>query len=175
MSIARRTLTALCVFVAATRPRRDGPGRSGLDGPAAELPGGWAMASLGFAADGPSSPRTSTSLSQVPPDTRLTVERRRAGGAGRDGALRSTAPRASLAKKALAVAPSGAAVAAWYELTKPDAPDSPRRYRAAFRASDGTWGEPVTLAEPNANGSNANGRRGGDSSGRNGRGRGRRR
>jgi hypothetical protein len=110
------------------------------------------MASLGFAADGTELAAHIDLVSQVPPDTRLTFERRRAGGpwtpelviddaAGEPGSV------------TLAVAPGGAAVAAWPEITQPGSPDSPLRYRAAFRASDGTWGDPVTLAQPLKNAS----------------------
>ncbi len=47
----------------------------------------------------------------------------------------------------IAVAPNGAAVAGWPELTGPSPTTSPYRFRAAFRpAGAGTWEAPVTLA-----------------------------
>ncbi len=47
----------------------------------------------------------------------------------------------------IAVAPDGAAVAAWAELTGPSLETSPYRYRAAYRpASSATWEAPFTIA-----------------------------
>lgn len=47
----------------------------------------------------------------------------------------------------IAVAPDGAAVAAWSELTGPSPTTSPLRYRAAYRpAGAGTWEAPFTIA-----------------------------
>jgi hypothetical protein len=47
----------------------------------------------------------------------------------------------------LAVAPNGAAVIAWLELTGPNLETSPYRYRAAYRpAGSSTWEAPFTLA-----------------------------
>jgi hypothetical protein len=47
----------------------------------------------------------------------------------------------------IAVAPDGAAVAAWSELTGPSLTTSPYRYRAAYRpAGAGTWEAPFTIA-----------------------------
>src|SRR6185312_5884254 len=52
----------------------------------------------------------------------------------------------------LAVAPNGAAAAAWTELTGPEAETSPYRYRAAYRpAGSATWEAPYTIATDTEN------------------------
>jgi hypothetical protein len=120
--------------------------------PPAQLPSGWVTASLGFATDGTALAAHVDLKSQWPLDTRLTIARRRAGTRWAPELVIDEAGGEPI-DVSLAVAPSGAAVAAWQEITAPSSQSSPRRYRAAFRAPSGAWGKPVTLAQPVVNAS----------------------
>jgi PKD domain len=121
--------------------------------PPADLPAGWATASLGFAADGTALAAHVDIVSQSPPNLKLTIERRRAGRTWTPELVIDD-PGGEPVDVSLAVAPSGAAVAVWQEVTAPGSPNSPKRYRAAFRAPAGTWGAPVTFAQQSKKASN---------------------
>jgi len=70
------------------------------------------------------------------------------GGAYSEQLTVPTGPGSIPAAVQIAVAPDGAAVAAWIELTGPNPETSPYRFRAAYRpAGSAAWEAPVTIAE----------------------------
>jgi len=85
--------------------------------------------------------------SGAPLETTLHVGTMPPGGAYADQLTIASTETAVPASAAIAVAPDGAAVVAWRELTGPDEKTATFRYRAAYRpAGSSTWEAPVTLA-----------------------------
>ncbi|HEY3759545.1 MAG TPA: PKD domain-containing protein [Solirubrobacteraceae bacterium] len=69
------------------------------------------------------------------------------GGSYSDQLVLPSSAEAIPARVKIAVAPDGAAVAGWIELTGPNDETSPCRFRAAYRpAGSGTWEAPFTIA-----------------------------
>jgi hypothetical protein len=110
--------------------------------------GPFAGASLGFA-DGGQALATQLEVFGLPPaalQTRIRVLHRATGAAWTpELTIDSTATAIPGTTPELAVAPNGAAVIAWQELTGP-AIGGPSRTRAAYRAPAGSWEAPVTMA-----------------------------
>jgi hypothetical protein len=86
-------------------------------------------------------------VSTSPLATELHVGLLAPGGSYADQLAIASTAGAIPASVEIAVAPDGAAVAGWSELTGPDAETAPYRYRATYRpAGSGTWEAPVTIA-----------------------------
>src|SRR3954447_5707995 len=111
-------------------------------------PNEWVVPSIGFAADGTELVAHADWVSQAQSDLKLVISRRRAGGSFTDE-LTIDDPAGQPGWVDLAVAPNGAAVVAWEAYVDlATYPNPSRRYPAAHRAPDGTWGDPVMLAAP---------------------------
>ena len=157
MWTARRTFAALVVLAAALGPAAAAQAAPDWTAPAG-LPSDaqpWLLASsLGFADDGTALGAHVDLVSPAPLDTALSVSHRRAGEDWA-GELTIDEPGAQPLDVKLAVAPNGAAVLVWIASTGPTPYAGPFRYRAAFRAPDGAWGAPVTLADQPHDASNS--------------------
>jgi hypothetical protein len=86
-------------------------------------------------------------LSGAPLETVLHIGTLPPGGSYADQLTIASIENAIPTAVEIAVAPNGAAVAGWMELTGPDAESSPYRFRVAYRpVGSGSWETPTTIA-----------------------------